>query len=80
MNAIAGVPGKPIVGNVLQLKNNDMHRVFTSWAEKYGDIYSIRLGTSNYAVLTAPELAKEVRQLCLQSSSLLQLAHLPLCF
>jgi len=54
------VPGLPLVGNLLQLKEKKPYKTFTNWAEIYGPIYSIQLGSSHAIVLNNSEVAKEV--------------------
>ena len=56
----AEVPGLPIIGNLLQLKEKKPHKIFTRWAEIYGPVYSIRTGASTVIVINSPETAKEV--------------------
>ncbi|KAG2606733.1 ent-kaurene oxidase 2-like [Panicum virgatum] len=53
------VPGLPIVGNLLQLKEKKPHQTFTKWAEIYGPIYTIKTGASSAVVLNSTEVAKE---------------------
>ncbi|KAE8659072.1 Ent-kaurene oxidase [Hibiscus syriacus] len=53
------VPGLPIIGNLLQLKEKKPHKTFTKWAEIYGPVYSIRTGASTLVVLSSADVAKE---------------------
>ncbi|KAL0325657.1 UNVERIFIED_CONTAM: Ent-kaurene oxidase, chloroplastic [Sesamum radiatum] len=53
------VPGLPVIGNLLQLKEKKPHKTFTKWAEEYGPIYSIRTGSNNMVVLNTNDVAKE---------------------
>ncbi|KAL6212973.1 hypothetical protein ACLB2K_018188 [Fragaria x ananassa] len=53
------VPGLPVIGNLLQLKEKKPYKTFTRWAEQYGPIYSIRTGASTMVVLNTSEVAKE---------------------
>ncbi|KAH9301330.1 hypothetical protein KI387_012913, partial [Taxus chinensis] len=53
------VPGLPVLGNLLQLTEKKPHHTFTSWARKYGPIYSIRTGATPLVVLNSSQLAKE---------------------
>lgn len=56
----AVVPGLPVIGNLLQLKEKKPYQTFTRWAEEYGPIYSIRTGASTMVVLNTTQVAKEV--------------------
>eukprot|EP00257_Ricinus_communis_P000588 XP_002510288.2 ent-kaurene oxidase, chloroplastic [Ricinus communis] len=53
------VPGWPVIGNLLQLKEKKPHKTFMRWAETYGPIYSIRTGASTIIVLNSTDVAKE---------------------
>ncbi|KAF9608824.1 hypothetical protein IFM89_011862 [Coptis chinensis] len=53
------VPGLPLIGNLLQLKDKKPHQTFTRWAEVYGPIYSIKTGASTVVVLNTTDVAKE---------------------
>ncbi|KAI3849560.1 hypothetical protein MKX03_014021 [Papaver bracteatum] len=53
------VPGLPLLGNLLQLKDKITHHTFANWAEIYGPIYSIKAGASNIVVLNSTDVAKE---------------------
>ena len=56
----AVVPGLPVLGNLLQLKEKKPHKTFLKWAEIYGPIYCIRTGASTMVVLNSANVAKEV--------------------
>ncbi|KAL8171987.1 hypothetical protein V2J09_023791 [Rumex salicifolius] len=49
----------PVLGNLLQLKEKKPFKTFCRWAEIYGPIYSIQLGSSNAIVLNSTDVAKE---------------------
>nr|XP_023921304.1 ent-kaurene oxidase, chloroplastic-like [Quercus suber]POE99260.1 ent-kaurene oxidase, chloroplastic [Quercus suber] len=53
------VPGLPVVGNLLQLKEKKPYKTFLRWAEIHGPIYSIRTGASTMVVLNSTHVAKE---------------------
>ncbi|GLJ25821.1 hypothetical protein SUGI_0494470 [Cryptomeria japonica] len=53
------VPGLPLLGNLLQLREKKPHYTFTQWARKYGPIYSIRTGANPLVVLNSSQVAKE---------------------
>ncbi|XP_057457719.1 ent-kaurene oxidase-like [Lotus japonicus] len=57
--SVPTVPGLPVIGNLLQLKEKKPYKTFTQMAEKYGPIYSIRTGASTLIVLNSVQLAKE---------------------
>ncbi|KAH6788481.1 GA requiring 3 [Perilla frutescens var. frutescens] len=53
------IPGIPVLGNLLQLKEKKPYRAFAKWAEKYGPVYSIRTGSTKLVVLNSNDVAKE---------------------
>ncbi|KAL9248944.1 Ent-kaurene oxidase, chloroplastic-like protein [Drosera capensis] len=53
------VPGLPLIGNLLQLKEKKPFMTFTRWAEIYGPVYSIQLGSTKLIVLNNTDVAKE---------------------
>ncbi|GJU12475.1 Ent-kaurene oxidase, chloroplastic-like protein [Tanacetum coccineum] len=53
------VPGVPLFGNLLQLKEKKPFKTFTKWAETYGPIYSIKTGATSMVVVNSSHLAKE---------------------
>ncbi|GMP81126.1 hypothetical protein CsSME_00035939 [Camellia sinensis var. sinensis] len=56
------VPGLPVIGNLLQLKEKKPHKTFTRWAKTYGPVYSIRTGSNTIVVLNNTDVAKEVNK------------------
>lgn len=60
LSVVAAVPGLPIIGNLLQLKEKKPHKTFARWAETYGPIYSIRTGANTLVVLNSSEVAEVV--------------------
>lgn len=53
------VLGVPVLGNLLQMGEKRPHKTFTAWAEKYGPIYTVKLGTNTMVVISSSELVKE---------------------
>ncbi|KAI3863328.1 hypothetical protein MKX03_020143 [Papaver bracteatum] len=53
------VPGLPLIGNLLQLKDKIIHQTFANWSEIYGPIYSINIGASTIVVLNSTDVVKE---------------------
>ncbi|KAM6581697.1 hypothetical protein CsatA_005471 [Cannabis sativa] len=53
------VPGLPVIGNLLQLKEKKPYLTFTNWANIHGPIYSIKTGASTLVVLNTTHVAKE---------------------
>jgi len=43
-----------------KMPRNDAHKQFQKWAEKYGPIYSLILGTRTMIVLSSDEAVKEL--------------------
>ena len=60
LTRVAEIPGLPLIGNLLQLKEKKPHKTFAKWAETYGPIFSIRTGASTLIVLNSAEVVKEV--------------------
>ncbi|VFQ62368.1 unnamed protein product [Cuscuta campestris] len=58
-NLPPAIPGLPVLGNLLQLKEKKPHKTFLNWVDKYGPIYSIKTGANAIVVLNSTELAKE---------------------
>lgn len=56
----AEVPGIPVLGNILQLKEKKLYGTLTKWSKIYGPIYSIRIGSNAIVVLNSNDLLKEV--------------------
>ncbi|KAG6403546.1 hypothetical protein SASPL_135770 [Salvia splendens] len=50
----------PIFGNWLQVGDDLNHRNLTEYAKRFGDIFLLRMGQRNLAVVSSPDLAKEV--------------------
>lgn len=48
-----GPPTLPVVGNLHQIPSQKRHLQFGKWAQEYGPIYSLILGTKVYIVLSA---------------------------
>ncbi|KAL9260070.1 Ent-kaurene oxidase, chloroplastic-like protein [Drosera capensis] len=53
------VPGRPLIGNLPQLKEKKPFKTFTRWAEIYGPVYSIQLGSTKLIVLNNTDVAKK---------------------
>ncbi|KAL1813108.1 hypothetical protein ACET3Z_023173 [Daucus carota] len=53
------VPGLPLIGNLLQLKEKKPHKTFAKWAQTYGPVYSIRTGSNTVVVLNSNDVVKE---------------------
>ena len=48
-----GPPTLPVIGNLHQIPSQKRHLQFGKWAQEYGPIYSLMLGTQVYIVLSA---------------------------
>ena len=55
-----GPPTLPLVGNIHQMPAKDMHLQFQKWAQEYGPIYSLILGTRVMIVLSSAEVIKDL--------------------
>jgi cytochrome P450 len=55
-----GPPTLPIVGNLHQLPEEDVHLKFKEWADQYGELYSVMLGNQRMVVLNSPRVVKDL--------------------
>ena len=55
-----GPPTVPVLGNIPHIPLKGAHFQFTEWARKYGEIYTLKLGTGTAAVVTSRRLVKEL--------------------
>ncbi|XP_040895603.1 cytochrome P450 2J6-like [Toxotes jaculatrix] len=66
----------PIVGNILTVDHSRAHESLTQLREKYGDVYSLRMGQTWMVVLNSLEILKEA--LVTQGDSSADRPYLPL--
>ncbi|RYP12514.1 hypothetical protein DL765_007276 [Monosporascus sp. GIB2] len=55
-----GPPTLPLIGNLHQIPSERRHIQFTKWAEEYGPIYSLMLGTQVMIVLSSDLVIKDL--------------------
>ncbi|TVY51099.1 Cytochrome P450 monooxygenase patI, partial [Lachnellula cervina] len=55
-----GPPTVPILGNLHLIPKNRPHLQYQKWAEEYGPIYSLILGTKTYIILSTPTAVKDL--------------------
>ncbi|KAI6090002.1 cytochrome P450 [Hypoxylon rubiginosum] len=55
-----GPPTLPLIGNLHQMPNKQGHLQFQKWAEEYGPIYSLILGTQVMIVLSSDQAIKDL--------------------
>lgn len=55
-----GPPTLPIIGNIHQMPKRDAHLQFKKWAEEYGPVYSLILGTKTLIVLSSDQAVKDL--------------------
>jgi hypothetical protein len=55
-----GPPTIPILGNLHQLPKTGAHLQLTKWAQQYGGMYSLKIGSGTMIVLTDRRLIKEL--------------------
>jgi len=54
-----GPPGIPFIGNT-DFPTFNAHIKFKEWADQYGEIYSLRLGSNNFVVLNSDRVIKDL--------------------
>ncbi|KAH8807119.1 putative cytochrome P450 oxidoreductase [Xylogone sp. PMI_703] len=55
-----GPPTLPVLGNIHLMPKHDAHKQFRKWAEQYGPVYSLILGTKTLIVLTSDQAVKDL--------------------
>lgn len=55
-----GPPTLPIIGNLHQIPKTGAHFKFTEWAQEYGGIFSLKLGSATVVVITDRSIVKEL--------------------
>ncbi|KAH8778616.1 cytochrome P450 [Diaporthe sp. PMI_573] len=55
-----GPPTMPIIGNLHQMPQKNPHHQFKKWAEEYGPVYSLILGTDIMIVLSSDKAVKDL--------------------
>ena len=60
MGKLTGPSGVPVLGNLLQLNTEKLHRIIESWSDQYGSIFKIKLGSIPVVVITASETIQYV--------------------
>jgi hypothetical protein len=54
-----GPPGVPFLGNT-DFPTVHAHKKFKEWADTYGEIYSLRLGSNNFVILNSDRVIKDL--------------------
>ena len=57
-----GPPGLPLVGNAFQIDFDTFHRSLERWADRYGQIYRMRIGSKRLVVVSEPEAIKRMHR------------------
>ena len=57
---LTGPRGLPLVGNLLQLDLDQLHRVLGRWCDEFGTMFTFRLGTRPVVAIAEPELIQEI--------------------
>ncbi|KIW84445.1 hypothetical protein Z517_03695 [Fonsecaea pedrosoi CBS 271.37] len=55
-----GPPGRPIVGNLWQIRQKDAPEQYRQWAKQYGPVYQIQLGNIPVLVVNSAAAAKAI--------------------
>jgi hypothetical protein len=74
-----GPPGVPFLGNT-DFPIANAHIKFKEWADTYGEIYSLRLGSTNIVVLNSDRVIKELMDSVILESPFLILERKYLLF
>jgi cytochrome P450 len=54
-------PGSlPLLGNALQMDTQKLHLIMEEWAQQYGPIYKVKIGSQAGVVISDPELNNQI--------------------
>ncbi|XP_060568095.1 cytochrome P450 1A5-like [Ruditapes philippinarum] len=57
--ALVGPKGLPILGNILEIDDENMHFKFSEYAEQYGEIYQVKLLFDTFVVLNSERVIRK---------------------
>ncbi len=57
---LSGPQGQPLFGNLWELRKDHLHQVLESWAQEFGAIYKIQVGSKPILVLSDTELIHDI--------------------
>ena len=60
LSGLPGPKGLPLVGNLLDLDLEQLHRVLSSWCDEFGTLFTFKLGTRPVLAVAEPELIQEI--------------------
>ncbi len=60
LEELPGPNGIPLLGNALQMKPRECHRIWGEWAEQYGKLFVFKLGTTKVLCVADAELIQRV--------------------
>lgn len=55
-----GPPTLPLLGNLHQLPARHLYRQFSKWAQEYGPVYSLILGTKVFIIISSDQAVKDL--------------------
>ena len=59
---LEGPPGLPFVGNLFQIRLDTLHERLEGWADRYGPLYRIRIGSTRMAVVSDADTVKRMHR------------------
>jgi len=60
LDDLPGPKGIPLLGNALQMKPRECHRIWAEWAERFGDLFVFRLGATPVLCVADAELIQRL--------------------
>ena len=60
LSELPGPKGLPLLGNLLELDLQHLHQVLGNWCQKYGAVYSFKLGPKPVLVISEPDLIQSI--------------------
>jgi cytochrome P450 len=55
-----GPPGKPVIGNLLQIPSHHSWLTFRDWGARYGDVFRINIAGRDHVIISTEEVANDL--------------------
>jgi len=60
LNDLPGPRGLPLLGNALEVKPKELHRLLSGWADKFGPLFVFKVATTRILTVTDAEIIQQL--------------------